>query len=191
MENDTRFVITFRDETLIETGVEKELVDPLMSSGPVAIGIWVLSSDFGILDGEKESQGVLKFWKNGEAVLDSYQSDFLSDDIAEDLVFLNMFLEKKGWRFVIGNDLRDGNPAVWNRIIGMVFDIVPEDFLDDYDVDEDEEIGEDMSFIEYERMISTHRRPEFSSYKLIDFEEFRNHTYDFNKRAEEEKNRIF
>lgn len=188
-EQEEHFIITFKDETLLEVEADRERVSALMTDGPIRLNIWVLPSEFGIFDGKKEAYGVLKFWKNGEAVLEEYGSEFIGDDVPLDLIFLNMYLEEKGWKFVIGNDLRDGSPAVWNRLIGIIFD-VHEDFPEDIDYD-DEEFDEEMSFVEYEKRLAQHRRPSFGSYRLIDFEEFKDHTFDFNKRKEEEEKRIF
>jgi hypothetical protein len=125
-----------------------------MEGGPVTLNIWVLPCEFGIFDGQRESQGTIKFWKNGEAVLEDYSSDFIADDVPSDLIFLNAFLEERGWIFKIGNDLRDGHPDVWNRIISIVFDMT----VDDVEVEDDIEIDEDMDFVEFEKNLSQYRR---------------------------------
>lgn len=186
---ETSFIITFKDETMIEADAEREGIGRLMNGGAMTLDIWVLPTEFGIFDGKKEASGLIKFWKNGEAVLEEYDSDFLADDVPCDLIFLNIYLEEKGWKFIIGNDLMDGQPTVWNRLTGIIFD-VNEDFLEDVNIN-DEDFDDDISFVEYENKISSYRRPSFGAYRLIDFEEFKDHTFDYNKRTDEEKRRIF
>ena len=174
-----------KDITINEADGHFDLVEKLMTTSTAApLGKWMLETEVGILRGSEDSYMVVQFWNNNECILKEFSTNFISEYMPVDLIFMHEWLKERGWSFVIDDDLRDSAPEYW-----MVFDqiITDEEFVEeeiDYD---DEDYDDEMDFIEYGKKMQEYKKPTVNKYSAVEeLPEFESHKYDLEKRAEEE-----
>jgi hypothetical protein len=174
--------VNFNDVTINETDGILEKVKVLMDPDG-DLEIWLLKSNFGIIGSGADCFGEIEFWQNGEAVLMSYVTNYDSEMMPTDLLYLNMWVKERGWDLLIDYDLRQWNFDFWARFDGMVED--DEDMNFEYPEDED-----DMDFLEYQESLQKAKVPRMRTMGITDYEEFKDHKRDHDKRSENEKRKF-
>jgi hypothetical protein len=176
--------INFNDITINETDGDLDEIKVLMDPGN-DLELWLLKSDFGIVGEGHDCFGQLEFWHNGEAVLTAYMTNYEGEIIPTDLLFLNMWVKERGWEFLIDYELRMYNFDFWARFDSMVEGDEESNFEYDDDIDDD------MDFVEYQENLRNARKPKMKNVKMTDLKEFEDHKRDQIKRDENESKRIF
>jgi hypothetical protein len=171
--------IRLNDITLVETDALYQDVKKLMEHG-MHVDEWMLESQFGIIQGDSDSYGIIQLWRNKECILKSYATNFAQEYIPVDLVYLNGYMEERGWKFIIDSDLVRGNTEYWGRFFSAVVDPIEDDDIDD----------EDLDFVEYQGRIEEKYRATSNNYSIADLKEFEDHSYDYVKRSENEKEKF-
>ena len=172
--------VNFDDVTIIETDGEFEEVRKLLDPEE-DLELWLVKSQFGIIGSGFDCFGQIDFWHTGESVINAYMTNFDSEMIPSDLLYLNQWLKERGWDVVVDEHLRMYNFDFWARFDGMVEDDEMLDF--EYDDEEDEE----MDFVEYQQKMMSYKKPKMKGLKITDLKEFKDHKNDHYARDESER----
>ena len=169
--------VFFKDLTVQESDGYYSSMNELMDPSDF-LETWVLSSSFGVTQDDVGSVGIGEFWKNKDFILKEYGSEFQTEYVPVDLIYLKAWLTDRGWNFVVDPFFRELMPEFWSMFDNLIKD--DEMLLEDY-FDEDDEFEE----IEEVGYVRPQKEMVFT-----DIHEFKKLKIAYEKREEKEKRKF-